>query len=402
MSESKIIVSADIGGTNSRFRLTEVSNIDEFLSVPLADIARYNGNQLHSNWYKNRNYNSFNEVLATFMEESKFTSKPDIACFAVAGTVIDNSVQFTNLTWGINGSKVSEDMNIPIVVLINDFVGAGYGLLTLNEETECEMLQGVYEGNKIEKNVEAPIACVGAGTGLGECFLTPNVDGVYECFPSEGGHADFCPRNKLQIELWESIKEEFPGTSRISIERIVSGSGIAYIYDYFVAKNLHEHDSNIAEQIQQNPDRKAKLISQNYDNDILCKAVLDLFFECYGAEASSAALKWLPFGGLYLTGGITARNINFMKGDNNPFMMAFRDKGRVTGLVSKIPVYAVKIEDLGERGAQSMGLKLLREHLDEGNRKKAGRNTIIRISIGLSIFSVIVVGFIIYRRGNKN
>ena len=54
---------------------------------------------------------------------------------------------------------------IPKVKLINDFEAQGYGLLTLSPK-ECMRM------NYNKPVPGAPIACVGAGTGLGECFLT--------------------------------------------------------------------------------------------------------------------------------------------------------------------------------------------------------------------------------------
>ena len=37
-------------------------------------------------------------------------------------------------------------------------------------------------------------------------------------------------------------------------------------------------------------------------SNALCNQSMEIFYECYGAEAGLAALKWLPYGGLYLTG----------------------------------------------------------------------------------------------------
>jgi glucokinase len=100
--------------------------------------------------------------LRQFLLDSKVDSSPISACFAVAGPVADNVVRFTNLSdWSIIGDELAIEFGIKKVKLINDFVAAGYGLLTLNEEKECLVLQ------KGVKNKNAPIACIGAGTGLG-------------------------------------------------------------------------------------------------------------------------------------------------------------------------------------------------------------------------------------------
>jgi glucokinase len=79
--------------------------------------------------------------------------------------------------------------------------------------------------------------------------------------------------------------------------------------------------------------------------------VLQLWATHYGAEAGVAALKYLPYGGLFLAGGMTPKLLDWIRGEDTPFMKAFLDQGRVTPLVSSIPVYAVLEEDIGQRGA---------------------------------------------------
>ena len=83
----------------------------------------------------------------------------------------------------------------------------------------------------------------------------------------------------------------------------------------------------------------------------LCSYQLFSYSElsAYGSEAGSAALKWIPTGGLYLTGGITPKMIDYIKGDNSEFMKAYKDKGRVSQLLDRIPLFAVMEEDLGLR-----------------------------------------------------
>lgn len=85
--------------------------------------------------------------------------------------------------------------------LINDFAAMGYGLLTLKPHEYIVL-------NDAPKEEGAPIATIGAGTGLGECYLTAGNDGQYSCFACEGGHTDFAPANKLEIEIYEDIKKK--------------------------------------------------------------------------------------------------------------------------------------------------------------------------------------------------
>lgn len=133
-------------------------------------------------------------MIKLFLKESKTTASPTTACLAVAGPVANNRAQLTNRSsWVIDGQVLGNQLGLERIRVINDFVAMGYGLLTLNEEKECVVLQHA------PKQRDAPIACIGAGTGLGECFITPNGLGGYECYGSEGGHAEFAPRNDVSV-----------------------------------------------------------------------------------------------------------------------------------------------------------------------------------------------------------
>ena len=150
---------------------------------------------IHDKKYSNDGYGSLLEVIHIFLQEAKASRPPSTACLAVAGPVANNRAQLTNRSsWNIDGKIIGKALGLQRIRVINDFVAMGYGLLTLNEEKECVVLQHA------EKKADAPIACIGAGTGLGECFMTPcgsGSGGGYECYPSEGGHAEFAPRNDV-------------------------------------------------------------------------------------------------------------------------------------------------------------------------------------------------------------
>ena len=202
----------DIGGTNTRLSLFEVSE------------AAPSGSLLFNNSYLNSGYKSFNELYSVFIADAGETRCPVTACFAVAGPVKNNCVVFTNRDqWTIDGDSLSKTLGIQKIRLINDFVANGYGLLTLDLDKECRPLQ---ENPRISS---APIVCIGAGTGLGECFLTPDQNGNYQCFPSEGGHAEFAPRNALENDLLNFLKAKFDQQHRVSVERVVSGTGLANV-----------------------------------------------------------------------------------------------------------------------------------------------------------------------------
>ena len=100
------------------------------------------GKLIFERQYMNCDFPTFNDVVRRFLEESGISKPPITACLAVAGPVYNNSVEFTNRKeWKIVGEAVARTFGIRTVRLINDFVAVGYGLLTLNEDTECITLQ---------------------------------------------------------------------------------------------------------------------------------------------------------------------------------------------------------------------------------------------------------------------
>jgi glucokinase len=145
--------------------------------------------------YQNQSYSTFTSIIHKFLLEANTSKNPVSAVIAVAGPVRNNRVCFTNISWSIDGSSIAAELGIQSVLLINDFVAQGYGVLTLDESIECLVLQSA-------PKLTAPIVCIGPGTGLGQCFLTPIDDqGSYRCFPSEGGHAEFAPRNEVSTKV---------------------------------------------------------------------------------------------------------------------------------------------------------------------------------------------------------
>jgi glucokinase len=205
------------------------------------------------------------------------------------------------------------------------------------------------------------VAVIAAGTGLGEGVLF--WDGVrYQASPSEGGHADFAPRNALESELLSFLWKRH---GHASYERLLSGSGVVAIYEFlreggcadeppWLAARLREHDP-------------AAVISQAalQGGPVLCVQALALFTAIYGAEAGNLGLKFMATGGVYVAGGI-APKIRAKLTDGT-FMAAFRDKGRMTALMDAMPVRVVLKETTALQGAGLCAARLAeKEESDDG------------------------------------
>ncbi|MEM8613954.1 MAG: glucokinase, partial [Cyanobacteria bacterium P01_H01_bin.105] len=224
-----------------------------------------------------------------------------------------------------------------------------YGVLGLTSDDLITLQTGTLD-------TQAPIAIIGAGTGLGQGFLI-NYDGQYQVFPSEGGHADFAPRSELEFQLLHYLLEKH-SISRVSVERVVSGQGIISIYQFLRDRNFATESEELAQIVRnwdqgagkrsQLPD-PAAAISQAATTDRIAGRTMELFVDAYGAAAGNLALKLLPYGGLYVAGGVTAKNISLIR--DGSFLSAFGHKGRMSPLLKDVPVHLVKNQSVGLIGA---------------------------------------------------
>ncbi|MGA1283579.1 MAG: glucokinase [Prochlorothrix sp.] len=340
------LIAGDVGGTKTILHLVEVP---EETSTPLGHAFRYK--TLYRATYSSAQYNDLTPIVDQFRAEALAAGRrvePQRACFAIAGPVVHNTCKLTNLSWTLTANRLAQDLHLDAVQLLNDFAAVGYGVLGLGEGDLCAIQAG-------DRDLNAPIAVVGAGTGLGEAFLVSTGE-QHQVFATEGGHSSFAPRSPLEFELLQYLQEQY-GVSRISVERIVSGQGITAIYQFLRDRRKRPEDPSVSagvRQWEQEPSQgktldPAALIAKSADRDPLCQEAMELFVSAYGAEAGDVALKFLPYGGLYLAGGIAAKNLALMR--SGLFMEAFKAKGRVSGMLDRVPVQIVLNPEVGLIGA---------------------------------------------------
>lgn len=365
MTKTTYLLTGDIGGTNSRMSLYATCDSCDRDDPLVVELYR-NAQHLPENC-RGDDTCFQKHIVIPFLELCwKRADLVDdchiVACFAIAGVVTNNRVSVTNLGGlVIDGNVIAEDRShkhlkkIIQCRIINDFVAQGYGCLTL-KSNEVRQLYGPRDV-KVEDLHTGVKVCVGAGTGLGECFLTQDTTcGRYTCFPSEGGHVEFAPRNDLELNLWRYLSDKYSSKHRISVERVVSGKGLANVYEFLAHQFPARVISSVHEEFLQANDEQGKVVAVNAKEGTLCYDAMKIMMAAYGCEVGSAAIKWIPTGGLFVTGGITPKNIHFMEGQNSDFMLAFRNKGRVATLLEGIPMYAVMVEDLGIRGVHKAAL----------------------------------------------
>jgi glucokinase len=334
------LLAGDIGGTKTILRLVEV--VDGRLATQ------------HQAYYASHEYVDLVPLVEQFLAAA--TAKlgnchPETACFGIAGPVEAGNSKLTNLAWSLSESRLSHELGIKSVTLINDFAAIGYGILGL-EAADLHTLQAG------QPDMTAPIAIIGAGTGLGQGFLiSQNSERII--YGSEGGHADFAPKTELEFQLSRYLLERYQ-VERISVERVVSGRGIVTIYQFLRDREFATESPEIAEAVrtserelgrEEKTVNPAAMISAAAiaQQDALSEQTMRIFIEAYGAEAGNLALKLLPNAGLYIAGGIAAKNLPLL--ERGEFIEAFLSKGRMRSLLQKVPIYVVLNPEVGLLGA---------------------------------------------------
>lgn len=307
-----MILAGDVGGTKAHLALYD------FIDGKLV----YSRDQR----FAAKEYSGLEDIVKEFLGPQKVTA----ACFGVPGPVRNGRLRLTNLPWTLDSHELSVNLGITHVFLINDLEANGYGVAELS----ADQIYTLSEGDVSQIGNRALIA---AGTGLGEAMLI--WDGrTHTPYPSEGGHADYAPRNEDEIDLLRFLKQKYNG--RISYERVISGMGLTSIYEFLREVRGMEEPPKLAERIATAPDPNAVITEMALAaKSEICEKALDMFVSAYGAEAGNMALKLLSVGGVYIGGGIAPRILEKLK--DGTFLKAFTDKGRLSQLLINMPVRVI-------------------------------------------------------------
>jgi glucokinase len=323
MVARNLVLAGDIGGTKTNLALFSVA-----------------GDRLRpeaSHTFPSKRYSGLEPVLQEFLAGDKHSI--DAACFGIAGPVVDGKVKTPNLPWMVDSGELSRSLKLDSVGLLNDLEAAAYGIFTLENDEFYTLNEGTMRraGNK---------ALIAAGTGLGQAIL--HDDGRhFHPLASEGGHADFAPRNDLEIELLRYLMGRF---HHVSYERVLSGPGLFNIYQFLKEIRKLDEPQWLAERLSTGEDPSAVVSKAALANEAeICVKALELFVSIYGAEAGNLALRAKSVRGLYIGGGIAPKILDKLK--DGTFMRAFADKGRYADLLAAVPVQVILNEQAALRGA---------------------------------------------------
>lgn len=294
---------ADIGGTNTR--------------VALAEGRKVLDNTIRR--YANAEFPGLESVLTRYIADEGGVD-PIAACIAVAGPVREGRATMTNLDWTMDKETLSRATKAETVAILNDLQAQGHALGHIDPANIRTILTGP------EDRASAAKLVVGVGTGF-------NAAPVYDLehgrivTPSESGHANLPIRNELELRLcnYVSTAHGFP-----AVEDVLSGRGLERVYA-FLGQEAGDPKELAAKDI----------MSACMDgSDTRAVDAARLFTRVLGTVCGNLALIQLPFGGVYLAGGVARafapHLTNFGFGD------AFRDKGRFAGFMANFAVHVIE------------------------------------------------------------
>ncbi len=315
------ILAGDVGGTKTNLALF----LREGSTLRRAELQTFPSNR----------YPDLESVLAEFLAGKTGVS---LACIGVAGPVVSGRSRVTNLPWVVKRESVRRAIGAQRVFIINDLQATAFAVPFLPEESLAVLNPGKPEPG-------GTIAVLAAGTGLGAAFLVWDGAG-YLPVASEGGHADFAPRNDREIRLLRFLQK---GHGRVSVERAVSGRGLHAIYRFLRdSEGMAESGEIEARLAAEDPPRVITREGLSGGSDA-CREALRIFASLYGAQAGNLALQVMATGGVVLGGGIAPAILPVLS--EKPFLESFLSKGRFRQFLSRVPVRVIRDDKAALLGA---------------------------------------------------
>lgn len=314
------ILAADIGGTNSRFAYFRS---DTEGSLTLEGVQ----------WLKTAESRSFVHLL-TNLKKSGFSLQPedaDISVFAIAGPVEDgvrSSPPF--ISWNIDITDAHRCFKPGKALLINDFVAQAYACRSSHI---FESAEKVKPGTPVSG---ASTAVIGAGTALGKAVLLQDDGGTCLAMPSEGGHASFPFETDDECRFRKFLIDEL-GDSYITWNKVVSGTGFAYIHKFLTGTTV-------------SPEDFVHTVSHGSDTFLWASRF-------YGRACRNFALETLSLGGVFIAGGVAARTPEIVT--SSVFSDEFVRSDTLAALLRSIPVFLVTDQNAGLWGAAVLGRQTL-------------------------------------------
>lgn len=300
MTKTPLNLVADIGGTNTRVALADGKVLRE------GTIRRF----------RNAEFAGLETILRRYLSEAG-VADCDGACVAAAGPVRGGAAQMTNLDWIIDGNALARATSAGTVAILNDLQAQGHALGHIAPGN----LRPVVEGPVASADAARLVIGVGTGFNAAPVHETPwgRVVAASEC-----GHVNMPIRTAADLRLAHFVESAhgFPG-----VEDVMSGRGLERLYSFVTTEARAPLEATAAEIV-------AGIAAPGP-----AQQAVRLMIRLLGAEAGNLALIHLPFGGVYLCGGVARALAPHLAAMG--FAESFRDKGRFAGFMQNFAVSVI-------------------------------------------------------------
>lgn len=328
-SNANTLLVSDIGGTNSNFGVFDIQGRSATLLI-----------SLH---YKSADVTDFADLITQLLEylRQNYQIKIKRACLAAAGVISHDRtfVKPTNLAVSVDTKAIQQKTGLECVFLANDFEVIGYGIARINPKDVVTVYAGVAREH-------AHQAILGAGTGLGKCLMYWNdAVGRYVPLASEGGHADFPIQTQQEFDLCRYIQNYEGWQCNVSWEDVLSGNGIQRIHHFLSHSNRGGKQKKGMANHGPHPDE----IFKSRMFDVHCANTFKLYTQFYARCAKNYVLDALALGGIYIAGGIAAKNLEMF--ELPEFTQEFFNCGKQAELLKNVPIYVITDYNVSLYGA---------------------------------------------------
>ncbi|WP_421704027.1 glucokinase [Aliiroseovarius sp.] len=291
---------ADIGGTNTRVALARGAEL-------LPDTIRR---------FRNADHDSLDSVLGAYLQSE---GRPDCAgaCVAVAGPVRDGEARLTNLDWTISKTSLARAARAEVVAVLNDLQAQGYALGYLPDEAVIPIHTGTPAPG-------ARMLVVGIGTGF-NCAPVHTGTDTRHVPPAEAGHVSLPIRTAEERDLADYLDRSY---GFASVEEVLSGRGLGQLQSWLAKRQGDPRDMD-----------SAAVLAGAEAGDAHALEVLTMFVRLLGRVTGDLALMHLPYGGIFLVGGMSNAVAPWLP--RLGFAETLADKGRFSNLSNSFPVSVV-------------------------------------------------------------
>jgi glucokinase len=312
--QTRAVLLADIGGTNSRFALAGADGRPQRILIFEDDSAA-----------------SLEAAIARYLDETG--ARPRAAVLAVAAPIDGgDEIALTNRNWRFRRSELARRFGFAKLRVVNDFEAIGWALTRLSP-ADVHPLGPALPARAGVK------AALGPGTGLGVAALVP-IGGRWHVLASEGGHAAFGPQALDEMDVFARLLREH---GHVSAETVLSGPGLPRLMRAVDPQTAHLTPEAV--------------VAGALAGEPAAQAAARLFVRLLGRFAGGLALTFKAAGGVYLAGGVASRLGPLL--DAQVFRAAFEALPPYEALLQGIPTLLMRRSEPGLLGCAALADELV-------------------------------------------